>query len=71
MNINKIQIHYNDIKLNLSIEDLKDALVAKYGDAASQIQGQEVALMSTNYNQFYPEAGLTLNFAQPLEGHNG
>ncbi|WP_085631549.1 hypothetical protein [Pseudomonas sp. R16(2017)] len=71
MNINITQIHYNDIKLNLSADDLKAALVAKYGDAASQIQGQDVVLMAAGYDQFFPESGVTFTFAQPLEGHNG
>ncbi len=70
MGIKKTLIHFNNITLTLSADDLKAALVAKYGDAASGVLVDGVILQSATYSTLYPDEGVKFAFAQPLEGHN-
>ncbi|MNJ59482.1 hypothetical protein D3C77_551690 [compost metagenome] len=70
MSIKKTLIHFHDITLTLSVDDLKAALVAKYGDAAVEVLGGGVILQNASYSTYYPEEGVKFTFAQPLEGHN-
>jgi hypothetical protein len=70
MTIKKTLIHFNDITLTLSSDELKAALVAKYGDAAEDVLGEEVILQAASYSTYSPGEGVKFTFAQPLEGHN-
>ncbi|PIB40706.1 hypothetical protein AOA59_27155 [Pseudomonas sp. 2822-15] len=70
MGIQKTLIHFNDITLNLSADDLKAALIAKYGDAAAEVLGDGAILQSATYSAHYPDDGVKFAFAQPLEGHH-
>lgn len=70
MGIKKTLIHFNDITLNLSTDDLKAALIAKYGNAAAEVLVDGVILQSATYSAFHPDDGVKFAFAQPLEGHN-
>lgn len=70
MSIKKTLIHFHDITLTLSVDDLKAALVAKYGNAAVEVLGEGVILQNASYSTFYPDEGVKFIFAQPLEGHN-
>lgn len=70
MSIKKQLIHFNDIRLALSADDLKAALIAKYGDAAAEVLVDGVILQNATYSTYYPNDGVELTFAQPLEGHN-
>lgn len=70
MSIKKTLIHFNDITLTLSADDLKAALIAKYGDAAAEALGEGVILQSASYSTYYPDEGVKFTFAQPLQGHN-
>ena len=70
MSIKKQLIHFNDIQLTLSVDDLKSALIAKYGDAAVEVLVDGVILQNATYSTYYPDDGVTFAFAQPLEGHN-
>ncbi|WP_338513416.1 hypothetical protein VRC24_17005 [Pseudomonas poae] len=70
MGIKKTLIHFNDITLTLSADDLKTALIAKYGDAAVEVLVDGVILQNATYSTYYPDNGVTFAFAQPLEGHN-
>ena len=70
MGIKKTLIHFNDIALTLSADDLKAALIAKYGESAVDVLADGVILQSATYSTYYPDNGVTFAFAQPLEGHN-
>ncbi|MGQ7862572.1 hypothetical protein ACUN0G_25330 [Pseudomonas sp. 32A] len=70
MGIKKTLIHFNDITLTLSVDDLKAALISKYGDAAAEVLVDDVILQSAAYSTYCPDDGVTFAFAQPLEGHN-
>ena len=70
MSINKTLIHFSDITLTLSTDDLKAALIAKYGDAAAEVLVEGVILQSATYSTYCPDHGVKFAFAQPLEGHN-
>ncbi|UNM17286.1 hypothetical protein K0P33_17015 [Pseudomonas sp. ArH3a] len=70
MSIKKQLIHFNDIRLTLSADDLKAALIAKYGDAAAEVLVDDVTLQNATYSTYYPNDGVEFTFAQPLEGHN-
>ncbi|MDD2046118.1 hypothetical protein [Pseudomonas putida] len=70
MSIKKTLIHFHDITLTLSVDDLKAALVAKYGNAAVEVLGEGVILQNASYFTFYPDEGVKFTFAQPLVGHN-
>lgn len=70
MGIKKTLIHFNDITLTLSADDLKAALIAKYGDAATEVLGDGVILQNATYSTYCPDDGVKFTFAQPLEGHN-
>ena len=70
MGIKKTLIHFNDITLTLSADDLKAALITKYGDAAVEVLVDGVILQNATYSTYCPEDGVKFTFAQPLEGHN-
>ncbi|WP_455826605.1 hypothetical protein [Pseudomonas graminis] len=70
MGIKKTLIHFNDITLTLSADDLKAALIAKYGDAATEVLGDGAILQNATYSTYCPEDDVKFTFAQPLEGHN-
>ena len=70
MSIKKTLIHFNDITLTLSADDLKAALIAKYGDAAAEVLVEGVILQNATYSAYCPDDGVKFAFAQPLEGHN-
>lgn len=70
MSIKKTLIHFNDITLTLSADDLKAALIAKYGDAATEVLGDGVILQNATYSTYCPDDRVKFTFAQPLEGHN-
>ncbi|WP_095093857.1 hypothetical protein [Pseudomonas sp. Irchel 3A5] len=70
MTIKKTLIHFNDITLTLSAGDLKAALIAKYGEDAAKVLGEDVILQRACSSVFQPEEGVKFSFAQPLEGHN-
>ncbi|OEC54813.1 hypothetical protein [Pseudomonas sp. AP42] len=70
MSIKKTLIHFNDITLTLSADDLKAALIAKYGDAAVEVLADGVILQNATYSTYFPDDGVKFAFAQPLEGHN-
>ncbi|WP_339484160.1 hypothetical protein [Pseudomonas sivasensis] len=70
MGIKKTLIHFNDITLTLSADDLKTALIAKYGEAATEVLGEGVILQNAAFSYHYPEEGVKFTFAQPLGGHN-
>lgn len=70
MTIKKTLIHFNDITLTLSADDLKAALIAKYGEEAAKVFGESVILQNAHFSSFQPEEGVKFTFAQPLEGHN-
>jgi len=69
MSIKKTLIHFNDITLTLSADELKSALIAKYGEAAADVLGEGVILQNAYFSSYQPEDGLKFTFAQPLEGH--
>ncbi|MBK5512304.1 hypothetical protein [Pseudomonas sp. TH15] len=69
MSIKKTLIHFNNITLTLSPNELKSALIAKYGDAAVDVLGEGVILQNAYFSSYQPEDGLKFTFAQPLEGH--
>lgn len=71
MTIKKTLIHFNDITLTLSADELKSALIAKYGEEAEKVLGEDVILQNAYFSAFQPEEGVQFTFAQPLEGHNG
>ncbi|MGH8379266.1 hypothetical protein [Pseudomonas sp.] len=70
MSIKKTLVHFHNITLTLSEDDLKAALVAKYGSAAVEVLGEGVILQNASFSTYYPEEGVKFTFAQPLEGHN-
>ncbi|NVZ45128.1 hypothetical protein HX780_06745 [Pseudomonas tolaasii] len=70
MSIKKTLIHFNNITLTLSADDLKAALIAKYGDAASEVLVDGVILQSSTYSTYFPDDGVKFTFAQPPEGHS-
>lgn len=70
MSIKKTLIHFNDITLTLSADDLKAALIAKYGDAAAEALGEGVILQNASYSTYCPDEGVKFTFAQSLQGHN-
>lgn len=70
MSIKKTLIHFNNITLTLSADELKSALIAKYGNAAVDVLGGEVILQNAYFSSYQPEDGVQFTFAQPLEGHN-
>ena len=70
MSIKKTLIHFNDITLTLSADDLKAALIAKYGGAATEVLGDGAILQSATYSAYCPDDGVKFAFAQPLKGHN-
>lgn len=69
MSIKKTLIHFNDITLTLSADELKSALIAKYGDAAVDVLGEGVILQNAYFSSYQPEDGVKFTFSQPLEGH--
>lgn len=69
MGIRKTLIHFNDITLTLSVDDLRAALIAKYG-AAVEVLVDGVLLQSATYSAYCSDDGVKFAFAQPLEGHN-
>ncbi|WP_404939064.1 hypothetical protein P7C00_11535 [Pseudomonas sp. JDS08PS003] len=70
MSIKKTLIQLNDITLTLSVDDLKAAFIAKYGDAPAEVLGEGVILQNAAFSCHYPQEGVKFTFAQPLEGHN-
>ena len=70
MSIKKQLIHFNNIQLTLFADELKAALIAKYGDAAAEMLVDDVILQNATYSTYYPSDGVKFTFAQPLEGHN-
>ncbi|QXI03653.1 hypothetical protein HU718_016580 [Pseudomonas tensinigenes] len=70
MGIRKTLIHFNDITLTLSVDDLRAALIAKYGAAAVEVLVDGVILQSATYSAYCSDDGVKFAFAQPLEGHN-
>ncbi|WP_122408975.1 hypothetical protein [Pseudomonas viridiflava] len=70
MTIKKKLIHFNEIILTLSADDLKAALIAKYGGAAAQVLGEDVVLQNAYFSAFKAEEGVIFTFAKPLLGHN-
>lgn len=70
MGIKKTLIYFNDITLTLSADDLKAALISKYGDAAVEVLVDGVILQSAAYSTYCPDDGVKFTFAQALEGHN-
>lgn len=69
MSIKKTLIHFHDISLTLTPDEIKTALITKYGDAAAQVLGEDVVLQSSFFHLYQPEPSVTFTFAQPLEGH--
>jgi len=70
MSIKKTLIHFNNITLTFSADDLKAALIAKYGDAAVEVLVDGVILQNATYSAYCPDEGVKFTFAQPLEGHS-
>lgn len=66
MSIKKTLVHFNHIVLTLSADELKVALIAKYGD----VLADGVILQGASYSAYRPGEGVEFNFAEPLEGHN-
>ncbi|OZY47973.1 hypothetical protein [Pseudomonas lundensis] len=66
MSIKKTLVHFNHIALTLSADELKAALIAKYGD----VLAEGVILQGASYSAYRPDEGVEFTFAESLEGHN-
>ena len=66
MSIKKTLIHFNHIALTLSADELKAALIAKYGD----VLPEGVILQGASYSVYRPDEGVEFTFAESLKGHN-
>ena len=66
MSIKKTLVHFHHIALTLSADELKAALIAKYGD----VLAEGVIFQGASYSAYRPDEGVEFTFAESLEGHN-
>ena len=66
MSIKKTLVHFNHIALTLSADELKSALLAKYGNVLTE----GVIFQGASYSAYRPDEGVEFTFVESLEGHN-